>query len=113
NGQPYKKHVADVRDIVAGFTTALGKPGAVGEIFQLAAPTPYTSAETIPYLAQKLGIDYIDVNLAGHLTTNYEFDMSKGQRLFGYQPSFDMLKMIDEALAFRAGNTTGVIPTHV
>ncbi|MCX6046129.1 MAG: NAD(P)-dependent oxidoreductase, partial [Chloroflexi bacterium] len=46
NGQPYKKHVADVRDIVAGFTTALGKPGAVGEIFQLAAPTPYTSAET-------------------------------------------------------------------
>jgi nucleoside-diphosphate-sugar epimerase len=112
NGRSYKKHVADVRDIVAGFTTALGKPGAVGEVFQLAAPTPYTWEETIPYLAQKLGVDYVDVKLASHLTTNYEFDMSKGQRLFGYQPTYDIFKMIDDALAFRTGQAKGVIPTH-
>ncbi len=112
NGRTYKKHVADVRDIVRGFTDALGKPGAVGEVFQLAAPTPYTWEETIPYLAQKLGVDYVDVRLAGHMTTFYEFDMRKGQRLFGYQPSYDMGKMIDDAIAFRAGQATGVIPTH-
>ena len=112
NGRTYKKHVADVRDIVRGFTDALGKPGAVGEVFQLAAPTPYTWAETIPALAKKLGVDYVDVRLAGHLTTFYEFDMNKGQRLFGYQPSYDMQTMIDDAIAFRTGQATGVIPTH-
>lgn len=112
NGRTYKKHVADVRDIVRGFTDAVGKPGAVGEVFQLAAPSPYTWEETIPYLAQKLGVDYVDVQLAGHMTTFYEFDMSKGQRLFGYQPSYDMVRMIDDALAFRSGQATGVIPTH-
>lgn len=109
-GRTYKKHVADVRDIVAGFSHALGKPGAIGEVFQLAAPTPYTWEETIPYLAQKLGVDYVDVNLAGQIPTFYEFDMSKGSRLFGYQPRYDMLRMIDDAVAFRAGQATGIIP---
>lgn len=112
NGRTYKKHVADVRDIVRGFTDGLGKPGAIGEVFQLAAPTPYTWEETIPYLAKKLGVDYVDVQLAGHMTTFYEFDMSKGQRLFDYQPSYNMQTMIDDAIAFRAGQATGVIPTH-
>lgn len=112
-GRSYKKHIADVRDIVLGFTTALGKPGAIGQVFQLAAPTPYTWEETIPYLAAKLGVGYVDVKLADHVTTFYEFDMSKGERLFGYQPRYDIFAMIDDALAFRAGQTTGVIPTHV
>ena len=112
NGRTYKKHVADVRDIVRGFTDGLGKPGAIGEVFQLAAPTPYTWEETIPYLAKKLGVDYVDLQLAGHMTTVYDFDMSKGQRLFDYQPSYNMQTMIDDAIAFRAGQATGVIPTH-
>jgi len=113
NGRSYKKQVADVRDIVRGFTDALGKPGAVGEVFQLASPTPFTWEETIPYLAQKLDAPYADVRLVGHTPTFYEFDMHKGQQLFDYQPSFDMATMIDDALAFRAGQTTNVIPTHV
>ena len=112
-GRAYKKHIADVRDIVRGFTDALGKPGAVGEVFQLAAPTPYTWDETIPYLAQKLGVEYVDVRLAGQIPTNYEFDMRKGQQLFGYSPQFDIFRMIDDALAFRTGQATGVIPTHL
>ena len=113
NGRSYKKHIADVRDIVQGFTDALGKPNVVGQIFQLAAPTPYTWEEAIPYLAAKLRVDYVDVNLAGHVTTFYEFDMSKGQRLFSYQPRYDIFAMIDDAIAFREGQATGVIPTHV
>ncbi len=119
NGRSYKKHVADVRDIVRGFTDAVGnagaggKTGVVGEVFQLAAPVPYTWEETVPYLAQKLGADMVDVRLLGNTPTFYEFDMSKGKRLFDYQPSYDMLRMIDDALAFREGQATGVIPTHV
>jgi nucleoside-diphosphate-sugar epimerase len=111
-GRPYKKHIADVRDIVLGFTAALGHAGAIGETFQLAAPTPYTWDAIIPYLAAKLGVDAVDVRLAGHTPTYYEFDMRKGQSLFGYQPQYDIFRMIDEAVAFRQGIATGVIPTH-
>ena len=113
NGRSYKKHMADVHDIVAGFMAALGKPAAVGETFQLAAPRPFTWEETVPYLAEKLGLPYVDINLAGHMPTYYEFDLSKGARLLDYHPSYDIFRMIDEGVALRAGQAVDVVPTHV
>ena len=113
NGRSYKKHLADVRDIVLGFLSALGKPGAIGETFQLAGPKPFTWEETVPYLAQKLGVDYVDVRLAENTPTYYEFDLSKGGRLIGYQPQFDIFKMIDSAIAFRQGAVSDIIPTQI
>ena len=67
----------------------------------------------MPYLAQKLGVDYVDVQLADNTPTYYEFDLSKGTRLIGYQPQFDIFKMIDSAVAFRQGTTSDVIPTQI
>ncbi|HRW04088.1 MAG TPA: NAD(P)-dependent oxidoreductase [Caldilineaceae bacterium] len=109
-GRSYKKHIADVRDIVQGFTDALNKPVA-GEIYQLAAPQPYTWQEAIPYLADKLGAPYIDISLAGNTPTFYEFDITKGRRHFGYTPQWDIFRMIDDAVAMRDGSGGGVIPT--
>ena len=113
NGRSYKKHIADVHDIVAGLLAVLGKKQAVGETFQLAAPRAYTWEEAIPYLAEKLDLPYVDVSLAGHVPTFYEFDLSKGRKLLGYEPSYDIFRMINEGLALRAGMAVGVVPTHV
>lgn len=113
NGRTYKKHIADVHDIVAGLLAVLGKDQALGETFQLAAPRPYTWEEAVPYLSEKLELPYVDVNLAGHVPTFYEFDLSKGRKLLGYEPSYDIFRMIDEGLALRAGMAVGVVPTHV
>ncbi|HXF64465.1 MAG TPA: NAD(P)-dependent oxidoreductase [Caldilineaceae bacterium] len=111
-GRSYKKHIADVHDIVAGFLAALGKPEAVGQTFQLAAPRAFTWEEAIPYLAEKLGLPYVDVRLAGHTPTYYEFDLSKGARLLGYRPSYDIFRMIDEGMALRQGRPVDVVPTY-
>ena len=111
-GRSYKKHIADVHDIVAGFLAGIGKPPAFGEVFQLAAPRPFTWAEAVPYLADKLGLPWVDVPLAGHVPTYYEFDVSKGARLIDYRPSYDIFKMIDEGVALRAGQPVDVLPTH-
>ena len=111
-GRSYKKHIADVHDIVAGFMAGLGKAAALGEVFQLAAPRPYTWEEAVPYLAGKLGLPWIDVRLAGHIPTYYEFDVSKGARLIDYRPSYDIFRMIDEGCALRAGHAVDVLPTH-
>ena len=113
NGRTHKKHIVDVRDIVIGFLAALGKPEAFGETFQLAAPEPFTWEEAAPYLASKLGVGYVDVRLMGNTPTYYEYDLSKGKRLIGYQPQWDIFKMIDSAIAFRSGKEKSVIPTHV
>ena len=113
NGRSYKKHIADVRDIVQGFTDALGKPATAigGQVFQLAAPEPFTWAETIPYLAQKLDAPYIELRLSGNTPTFYEFDLTKGRQRFGYAPQWDIFRMIDDAAAMRDGAVGAVIPT--
>ena len=64
-------------------------------------------------LAEKLDLPFVDVRLAGHVPTYYEFDLSKGRRLLGYAPSYDIVRMIDEGLDMRAGQAVGVVPTHV
>ncbi len=69
--------------------------------------------EAIPYLADKLDLAYVDVCLREHTPTFYEFDLEKGKQLFGYSPQFDIFSMIDSAVAFRRGETAGVIPTHL
>ena len=113
NGRSYKKHIADVRDIVLGFLAALGKPAAIGETFQLAGPKPFTWEEAVPFLAQKLGVDYVDVQLADNTPTYYEFDLTKGAHLIDYRPQFDIFKMIDSAIEFRQGTASDVIPTQI
>ncbi len=113
NGRSYKKHIADVRDIVLGFLSALGKAEAIGETFQLAGPAPFTWEETVPYLAEKLSVDYVDVRLAENTPTYYEFGLTKGAQLIGYQPQFDIFKMIDSAIEFRQGIDSDVIPTQI
>ena len=113
NGRTYKKHIADVHDIIGGLVAVLGKDKALGETFQLAAPRAFTWEEAIPYLADKLGLPVVEVNLAGHAPTFYEFDVSKGRDLLGYVPSYDIFRMIDEGMALRAGESVAVVPTHV
>jgi hypothetical protein len=58
-------------------------------------------------------VDYVDVQLAENTPTYYEFDLSKGARLIGYRPQFDIFKMIDSAIAFRQGAVSDIIPTQI
>ena len=109
-GRPYKKHIADVRDIVHGCLCALEPPAAVGETFQLGGPGPFTWDEAIPYLSQRLDIPYLEARLSG-APTFYEYDISKAREKIGFQPQYDIFRMMDDALAFRAGQTIGVLPT--
>jgi UDP-glucose 4-epimerase len=110
NGRSWRKHIADVRDIVGGCLAALGKPAASGETFQLAGPAPFTWEAAIPYLSERLGIPAIDVRLNA-VPTYYEFDLTKARRLLDFQPQYDIFRMIDDALAFERGEAIGVLPT--
>jgi UDP-glucose 4-epimerase len=109
-GRPFKKHIAEVRDIVGGCLAALGKGEALGQTFQLAGPAPFTWDEVIPYLSERLDIPAIEVQTTA-VPTYYEYDISKAKRLLGFQPQHDIFRMIDDALAFKRGENIGVLPT--
>ena len=110
DGRPYKKHISDVRDIVVAFTAAFGNPDIAGRTFQLGAPSAFTWEEAVPYIAGKLGLPYADVRLSGGRPTFYEFDLSQARSMFGYAPTYDIRRMVDSALAQRAGEAEDVIP---
>lgn len=96
-GRAYKKHIVDVRDIVHGFFCALEGEAAIGEVFQLAAPVPMTWDEAVPHLSKALGVHYVEGSLVGIAPTYYEHDISKAKKLIGYNPQYDVYRMIDSA----------------
>ena len=110
DGRPWRKQIADVRDIVAGCVAALGVPGALGRTFQLAGPTAFGWDEAVPYLSERLGIPFIDVRSPG-VPTHYEFDLSAARDVLGFAPQYGIRRMIDDALAFERGEAIGVLPT--
>ena len=110
NGRVYKKHIADVRDIVHGCAAALGKSAAFGEAFQLAGPRPFTWDEAVPHLSKCLGIPYEAISVPGP-PTFYEYELGKPRSKFGFRPQYDIIRMIDDAVAFREGGDITVLPT--
>ncbi|MBI2505296.1 MAG: NAD(P)-dependent oxidoreductase [Candidatus Latescibacteria bacterium] len=110
-GRYYKKHVAEVRDIVQGCVCALGREAAYGQTFQLAGPRPFTWDEAVGQLGVALGIPVVEVQLSG-VPTYYEFDLSKARRLLGFNPQFEVGRMIADALRFRRGEDLGLLPTR-
>ncbi|HEU5315308.1 MAG TPA: NAD(P)-dependent oxidoreductase [Chloroflexota bacterium] len=110
-GRSWRKHVADVRDIVGACVAALGKRDAFGETFQLAGPAPFTWDDAVPYLSRKLGIPYVE-GTTSSTPTYYEYDLTKLRRLTGYAPQYAIHRMIDDAVAFKRGEEIGVLPTR-
>ena len=109
-GRPFRKHVADVRDIVHGCLCALGKERAFGRTYQLAGPNPFTWDEAVCGLAELLGIPVVEAQPGG-VPTDYEFALARARRDLGFQPEHDVVRMIVDALDHRRGASTGVLPT--
>jgi len=108
-GRPFKKHIADVRDIVHGCLCALGKERAFGETFQLAGPRAFTWDEVSYRLAELLNIPHVEAEVSG-IPTFYEFDLSKAEKYIGFDPNYDIVRMIVDALSYERGEDVGVLP---
>lgn len=110
-GRFFKKHVAEVRDIVHGCLCALGCAAAAGETIQLAGPRPFTWDEAVGPLGAALGLPVLEAQVGG-VPTFYEFDLAKARRILGFDPQFDVGRMIAEALRFRRGERGELLPTR-
>jgi nucleoside-diphosphate-sugar epimerase len=97
-GLPYELPICDVRDIVQGLLLMLENDKAVGEHFNLGPPSSYTFEEIVKYLSEKTGMPYTEVRLATELRYRYKYSIEKAKRLIGYNPTWDVFRMIDEGL---------------
>ena len=107
--RPFKKHIADVRDIAHGCLCALGKERAFGETFQLAGPRPFTWDEVSYRLAKLRDMPHVEAAVQG-TPTFYEFNLRKAEEYLGFSPRYDVVRMIVDALNYQRGEDIGVLP---
>jgi len=99
DGSPYLEHICDVRDAAQGVFLSMDRPEAVGQIFNIAGPAPYTYTEVAPWLAQKMGVEAIP----GHCSRihSYEISIHKARSVLGYNPQYSVFNSLEDALAQR------------
>ena len=109
-GKSWRWHVTDVRDVCHACMCALTTPNreALGKPFNIASADPQAFSEVVPYIARALDRPFVEAHLP--VLWDIEFDMSRARSVLGYDPQYDYKRMIDDALAFRRGEDTGVIP---
>jgi len=105
---PWQWHVTDVRDCVRACLLALDDSTVTRDIFTIAGPPPLDFEEVVRYKCEKLGTPCEEVHVP--FTWRLEFDISKARDILGYQPQYDVLRMVDDALAYQAGEDIDVIP---
>jgi UDP-glucose 4-epimerase len=110
SGASFRMQIIDVRDQVQGCVSALEKPQSFGQRIQLAAPSPFSFGEAVPYLSERIGIPAVSATVSGP-PVNFAFDLGKAKGLIGFVPKYDVFRMIDDAVAFREGQELDVIPT--
>jgi len=98
-GSAYKRHIVHVNDVVHAFLRALGNPRALGETFHVAAPSAFSYDALARYTAEKLKLPVVDFELDGFY--DFEINITKARAALGYEPGYDVFRMVDEAMEFR------------
>ena len=58
-----------------------------------------------------MNIPYQEAILHG-APTHYEYDLTKARDLIDFNPQYDIIRMIEDAIAYREGKTINVLPTE-
>lgn len=108
NREPWERHSTDVRDMVGAAIAAVDSDAALGRAFNVAAPQPMPMPALAHYLAAKTGQEVVSIATPTRRRVN--FSVTRMAEAF-YQPIYDYERMVDDALALRAGEDIGVIET--
>jgi len=103
DGTPYYRHIVHVDDVVQAFGLMLGNPSAVGQSFNIAAPSAFEYRTAAEYLSKKLGVPTID--LACPEYHPFEINIAKARAMLGYAPENDFFRIADRAVEWRAAHS--------
>jgi nucleoside-diphosphate-sugar epimerase len=99
DGRPMRRHIVAVEDCIQSFLLALEREGIEGHTFMIAMTDPFDYVDAAGYAAQQLGIDVVE--LVDPVGQDFCIDTTKARYLLGYQPQYDIRRLIDRAVEFR------------
>ncbi|MDD2709636.1 MAG: NAD(P)-dependent oxidoreductase [Verrucomicrobiae bacterium] len=98
-GKPGVRHIVGIKDVVQGVMKSIGNPAAIGHAFAITGPSAFSYDVAAEYAAKKLNLPVVEFELEGF--HDFSHNISKPRSLLGYDPQYDIFKIIDEGIAFR------------
>jgi nucleoside-diphosphate-sugar epimerase len=100
DGRPLKRNFVHVDDLVAAILAAIDNPLATRQLFNISMDRPVDYGELAAYLARTRGLDSIEIPSGFH--SNW-MDNSKAKYLLGWQPEYDLERLVDSAWEYERG----------
>jgi UDP-glucose 4-epimerase len=100
HGRPFRMHITETRDMVAGILLALDHVKAAGEVFNLGSTEPFDFADALPRMAEATGLPLHIVDLPGS-GVYYDTSNRKMRDELGFNPTWTIDSMIAEAVRAR------------
>lgn len=100
-GRPFRMHITDSRDMVAGILLALSDERAAGRTYNLGATEPVDFASALPMMAELTGLPLTTIDLPG-AGVFYETSNARIRTELGFEPQWTFERMIGEAAQARA-----------
>ncbi|MBU4200766.1 MAG: NAD(P)-dependent oxidoreductase [Verrucomicrobia bacterium] len=98
-GQPGIRHIVGIKDVVQGIMLSIGNQAAIGQAFSITGPAPFSYGVAAEYAAKILHLPVV------LFTCDYFHDLAhsivKARSILGYNPLYDITRIIDDAVAFR------------
>jgi len=93
------RHIVGLPDVVQAIMLSLDNPTAVGEAFNVCGPAPFSYDVLARYVSDKLSLPVVDFEYDKFY--DFSIDVSKSRSVLGYDPSYDIFRIVDDAIAFR------------
>ena len=92
HGTPLRRHIVHADDAMQAFDRALGYPSALGQTFNIAAP----SAFDCRIAATQLGVPTVELRCPKYHP--FEINITRARTVLGYAPENDFFRMAERAL---------------
>jgi UDP-glucose 4-epimerase len=106
-GETWKWHMVDVRDVIQLIETCLENENAYGKTFNIAGADECDWSRVVPYIAEKTGRKFVEVEIPN--LWQYSFDQSASKNILGFEAQYDHFSMVDSAIAMDKNEDVGII----
>jgi len=98
-GTPGVRHVVGIKDVVKSIMLAIDNPVTIGHAFNVCAPAAFSYRIMADYVSKKLDLPVVEFeNPEFH---DFSHDLAKSRSILGYNPTYDIFKIVDDAIEFR------------
>lgn len=101
-GAPLKRNFVHLDDLVEAMVAVIDNPAARQQLFNIAMTRPVDYAEVAAHLEATRGLRGVRINSPFH---SNHLDNAKARMLLGWEPAYDLHKLIDEAFDYQRAAT--------